>query len=479
MTLFSELKDKIPPQLFTRITIFVSAVVLIVIYPAMICFCPGKLPHLMGLTSHTDFYQYYAGATVVREGIWDSLYPIPKPGIYDQPNHFEPVHKTFLFNPESASREQAFYPILNSTINSDCAPKLAADFPEGVGGMRYIYPPPTALLVAPLALFRFDTAANYIFPTISIWFLWVLIYFAARIHRLLRQGDSYSEGMLILAGVIYALNGQTHIQGGNISPMLSALIAFGAYSMARGRLLAFSCAYIPLVLFKSLGLTWLVILAMNRAYWRSFAYIGLITVLLNGIVVGLAGFGVYKTFFSLLPLIGIPVGEGIVPALIQYYGFYPHTLYLVLNAACLGFLYYGYWKNTPGRFSSSLAQSSPLVLMAVLAGTMALFCLLNFSVWLQYCSNYLFFPFLGWILQEGYLARGRWRWFILGGTLFAFFVLTSRQAWLYLLGARAFDRYHTYLVEPGCVVVIPVFFLIVVFRRLFFCAPVAAPTVSR
>ena len=204
MSLLSPIQEKIPPRLFTRLSLLLAAVVLIIVYPAMICFCPNKLPHLMKLSSHADFYQYYAGAVVVREGIWDSLYPIPKPEIYDQPNRFVPVHQTFLFKPEITSREMDFYPEFNLPISSDCAPKLAAAFPEGVDEMHYMYPPPTALLDAPLALFRFDTAANCVFPTISIWFLFVLTFYAARIHRLLRQGDSYTEGLVILAGLIFS-----------------------------------------------------------------------------------------------------------------------------------------------------------------------------------------------------------------------------------------------------------------------------------
>jgi hypothetical protein len=459
------------PRKFTHICLLLSALWLIIIYPAMNWLCPDKLPRGMRWAQGPvtlDFYQYYAGAVVVRYGIWDSLYPIPKADVYDRPNHFVPRYKTFLFNPLSASRDPAFYPALNLPEASDYPPQFMAFFPQTYF-WRYICPPPAALFLGPLSLVSFDCAAHLVWPTISIWSLFIVSFFASRIHRLLRETDSYTEGLIILACIMFSYRGQ--IGGGNITPMLSALLAFSIYALIRKRLFAFSCAWIPLFLFKTIGLTWLPLLLINRAYWRTLIYLSIIALLLNGIVVDLAGFGVYKTFFSLAPKIAVPAGVGIVPSLLHLFGFYPRTLYLIVNLTCLGFLYYGYWEQTI-RSLFDPVNDSPLFLVALLAGTMALFCLINFSVWIHYYPNFVFFPFLGWILYEGYMASGYWRYFILGGTGLAFFILAGewiiQGALFYLFGPGSVGLYRGIVAEPFSIVLIPLFFLIVALRRLLY-----------
>jgi hypothetical protein len=370
-------------------------------------------------------------------------------------------------------RDPAFYPALNLPEASDCAPELVTYLPEIKDNYwRYIYPPPTALFFWPLSLVSFDCAANLLWPTFCIWSLFALSYFASRIHRYFHQTDSYTEGLIILACVMFSYRGRTHIPDGNLTPIISALIAFSSYALMRGRLFAFSCGYIPLLLFKTIGLTWLPLLLIDRAYWRALIYLAIITLLLNGIVVELAGVGIYEQFLSLAPKISVPAGVGIVPSLLHLFGFYPHTLYLIINAAFLVFFYYGYWSNSIRSLSKNPVNDSPLALVALLAGTMALYCLTNFSVWLPYCPLYLFFPFLGWILQEGYLSSGYWRHFILGGTVFAFLVLASewiiKGSLFYLLGARSVDWYHNVVFQPCCILFIPTFFLLIALRRLLF-----------
>ena len=255
MTLLSQFKNKVGPGQFSRLCLLLSTLWLIVVYPGMNWLCPGKMPREMRSGQGPvafDFYQYYAGAVVVRYGMWDSLYPTPKSDVYDQPNHFVPTYQTFLFNPSTAGRAPAFYPPLNLPWASDYPPKLMAFFPQTFY-WRYIYPPPAALFLWPLSFFSFDCAAHLVWPTISIWSLFLASFFASRIHRLLRQTDSYTEGLILLAYIIFSYRGQTG--GGNVTPILSALIAFSTYALMQRRLFAFSCAWVPLLLFKTIGLT--------------------------------------------------------------------------------------------------------------------------------------------------------------------------------------------------------------------------------
>ncbi len=173
------------------------------------------------------------------------------------------------------------------------------------------------------------------------------------------------------------------------------------------RLLVFSCAYIVLVLFKGLGLAWLPLLVLVRSNWQALLYLGVITLILNGVVLEVAGIEVYKRFFSILPFISVPVGQGLTPTILHDFGFYPHLLYTFLYLAGLGLLYYGFLRNGEAGWALN-GKRSPLITCAFLAGTLALFCLFNNVSHEEYGPSYLFFPLLGWMMQEGNLASCAW-----------------------------------------------------------------------
>jgi len=466
MNPWNYLQERVSAASFARGWLILAAAWLLVLYPALIWFSPGALPTLMAPTRHVDFYQYYGGAAAVHNGLWDFLYPVPPVEIYGQPSHFSPKYRTFLFNPAAAEREKAFYPELN-LIPCAWSPKLKEAFPEVQSfGIEpppsFIYPPPTALLCAPLALFSFDTASNRVWPVISVWFLFVLTYFSAQVHRLIRGAASYAEGVVILACLLFTTQGETGVHDGNVSPILGGCIACCAYALLRYHMPAFSCCYIVLILFKSIGLAWLPLLLLNRRYWSALVYLLIITLVLNGIVLSFGGIEVYKTFFSLAPLISIPVGVGVVETLLHNFGFFSAKLYLFTEAALIGILYYGLWKNRGAD-----ATQRPLFIAAFLAGTMAVFCLLNFIVWAAYCAVYLFIPFLGWMVCEIVAARGRWRMGILIGVALSFALLNGEGICSQLLGAKA-ESYYVFGVVRFYMMAIPVFVLVVSLRRLLF-----------
>jgi hypothetical protein len=469
-------KNKIGPRQFSHGCLLLSALWLIIIYPGMIWLCPNKLPREMITNkSHYDFVQYYIGAEVVKHDIWDALYPQPKIDIYANPPHLTPLFKTVLFDSRAINGNPAFYPAVNLPEASDVSPKLIACLPQAASTWRFIYPPPSALLLWPLSFTSLDFAGGRLWPMICLWSYFVLSLCASRIHRMLRQSPSYTEGLIVLACLLFTYRGRTDLNSGNITPILSALIAFSVYALMQRRLFAFSCSLVPLILFKMLGLTWLPLLILNRTYWRVLLYLALITLFLNGIVIGLAGIGVYEAFFSLSSKIIVPAGFGIVPSLLHLLGFCPQTLYLIIDLVCLGFLYYGYGKRAMGGLFKHPVDGSPLFLVALLAGAMALYCLTNFSVWFTYCPNYLFFPFMGWILYEGCLASGYWRHLILGGTGLAFLVLAGewvvKGGLFYLFGKASVDWYQNLIFQPSCILFIPAFFLLVALRRLLSTVP--------
>ncbi len=471
MIFLQQLKHKIGPGAFSKACLRFAALWFLVLHPALLWLYPKALPALMKSSpEHFDVYQYYAGAVVVREHLWDSLYPIPKWEVYHAPNPFEPAYRTFLFDPAVAAKNIAFYPEFNTSLGSTWAPKLKQAFPEAAD-FSFVYPPPTALLCSPLALFDFNRSAMCVWPTVAVVFLFVLTFFSSQIYRVLQGGvDSYGEGIVTLACLVFAVCGPTDIPLGNVTPVLSGCVACCIYSLMRCRMLAFSCAYIPLVLFKSIGLAWLPLLVINRTYRRVLIYLAAITVILNGIVLLAAGPEFYRTFFSLLPLISIPLGPGIQRLLIVDFGIYPHAIYALLNLALLVLLYCGYLKNGDKGWTLE-GSRSPLVLAAFLAGTLSVFCLLNNIVWPEYAPNYVFVPLLGWMLQEGNLATGAERLAIRGGLVILYLVFIGQSFWFHFVDANTVDFYMQRILASFSVDILPAFFLLVAMRRLFVKEP--------
>lgn len=475
MTLPSLSTFRIGPRPFSLICLACSATWLVIVYPCLVWLAPNRLPKEINPaleSKYVDFNHYYVGGFVVREGMWDSLYPIPKADIYDKPNGFIPVYQTFLFDPATARRNLSLYPSVSDPVASSYSPKLTRLLPEAKN-WRYIEPPPAALFFWPLSFFSFETAARYFWPTLSSLSLFLAAWIASRIHRTLRQKASYTEGLIILACTVFSYRGDTGMSTGNNTPLLSALIALSIYALMRNRMGIFSIVFLPLVLFKPVGLMWLPCLLLHRTYWRSIAYLAIGSLLLNAIVIGLAGFSIYEKFFYLAPKIAIPIGMGLVPRLRDLFGYYPSLLYSIIELGFLAVLYYGYWRNSLGVRRDREQKSSLLYLGALLAGTTALFCLFNFVVWLHYSPNYLFFPFLGWILQEGYLAPKSWRYSILGGVGFAFLVMASKWfvngAIFHLFGPEACSWYFNGFYTFWITILIPAGFLLVALRRLLFC----------
>ena len=148
---------KISPRDFTRVALILSGIWFLGVYPLMNCFAPKFLPTSLRVTD-CDFGQYYIGATVVKNGIWDALYPIAKPGIYNNPPQFQPKYKTFLFREQDMAGKMCYYPSIAHAGVSDFAPKLLAYCPELKDhfSFRFMYPPPLAVLLWPLAAWDYE-----------------------------------------------------------------------------------------------------------------------------------------------------------------------------------------------------------------------------------------------------------------------------------------------------------------------------------
>src|SRR5579863_2676628 len=79
------------------------------------------------LTTYEDFPQYYMGGLIARVGAWDSLYPIPIPN--------SPINAGFA----------------EGSIMRPQYRDLAFSHGLDEGAVRFIQPPPVALLLIPLS----------------------------------------------------------------------------------------------------------------------------------------------------------------------------------------------------------------------------------------------------------------------------------------------------------------------------------------
>jgi hypothetical protein len=457
-------------ELFSRLSLGLAAIIFLGVYPLLILFDQGALPDTMKPNRPPiDFTAYYCGGVVVKTGSWDSLYPIPKASVFSKPPAFTPVLKTSLFTPETGN--PIYYPMVTCMTVSDCSPKLLKSFPQADEGFRYIYPPPLAILTGPLSLLSFDTAAYRVWPALCLSAYFFTALFSARIYRLMAGRPSYMEGFIFLACLVATFRGAIDVATGNVSPILSALIALSALLLIQRRLLGFSVSLILLVLFKSIGLNWLPLILLKREYWRTIIYLALLTVLLNAIVIYLGGYVAYSQFALLSPRILVPIGEGVVPSLLHLLGIYPRYLFYLINLLVLGALYYGYCQKSRNASLASPQREDVLLILAVLAGSMSLFCLTNFSIWRAYSFNYVLLPFLGWLLMEASLSTGKWKTFIWGGISFSFSVVST----FWIIQDLISTPFHvtppmeayTIFYKAVLLVLIPLFVMTVATRRLF------------
>jgi hypothetical protein len=413
MQIFTRIKNQIPPRRFVGFLTVIAALWFCGLYPYLCWNDPKSLPKSAvpgkEISLPLDFDQYYIGAFLAKNGLWDALYPTPRRDVYDSPSTFKPKINTFLFNKAKASRNPAYYPSIAS--GGAYPPELLARFPE-IAKCRhsYFYPPPLAIILSPLAFFDSATAAYKIWPTICIIAMFGTCIFLSRIYRALHGGATYTEGFLIGVFLLYSGVGGTTISDGNVTPILSFLLAFCAYAWMRGWQTSFGAAVIPLLLFKGIGLSWCPLLLLGKIRWKSISAMAFLTVVLNGATIYLAGTRVYSVFLNdILPKASVPLGDGVVGRIFNVFGFYPKPLYLIVSVSLLAAIYYLYWKRC--RETSSV--KNPSIAVAALAGAISIFCLFNFSSYINYTYNYLYFPFLGWLMWEYNNTMGRWHSFVL------------------------------------------------------------------
>lgn len=423
MIMKDKFKDKFPPKRLAFWCTIAAALWFLLIYPLFLLAAPGKLPSRLAPSTFPDLPvdtpQWYLGASTVLSGDWQNLYPEINPEVFTNPNAFQPLIMTPLFDAESAAANPAFVPMfsvrtqlfLSHFYRTPWLSRYPADFwlqqhPRMQNScFNYIYPPPTALVMAPLAFFSLENMALKLWPILASFAMFGLAVCSGKIFRLLIGRETYAECLLIL--VLLFTPWGDEFNCGNVSPLLSFFLAWGVLAWLKARPVQTGTSMIFPLLTKGIPLFWLPLLLLERKIrWKTIIVLGAWTLLLNIAVLVVAGwtnaFQAYRYYFTaILPYFTPVVGYDYITRIAEYYGFYPGTLYAALKYLLLIALYYGFWRGcrNPNRSDDKLR------LVAVMGGTMCVFLTFSRLHWHHYFPFLFYFPFLGWMILEAMSGR--------------------------------------------------------------------------
>jgi hypothetical protein len=199
---------------FNRACAAAAGLWLIVAVPAVIHGAPGwKDKPLLGRAAQWDvdkgdFPQFYMGGVMARLRSWDSLYPIPNP----------------------TSRNNAGMP-----ADSAMRPRYAAEAERrGVGNrLRYIQPPPVALLLLPMGYLSYHRAFQ-IWTLLLIVSGWGIAVLAGKLFETLCRRPTRGAGLIIVLVALSPL--MLHaIVIANMSVLVGLCIAVALLGLLRQR----------------------------------------------------------------------------------------------------------------------------------------------------------------------------------------------------------------------------------------------------
>ena len=329
-----------------------------------------------------DFGQYYMAAVIVRAGEWESLYPIPNPASNDNAGW---AH---------ASRMTPRYA------------KLAVE--HGVGDVnRFIQPPPTALLLAPLAWLSFEHA-HLVWLTLMTMAAGGLGLTACLIYRLAGGQTPWVAFGIVLIVVCSPLMVRS-IRTGQISPFVALCMGAAVMHLASRQDIKLASAtflgafgkYVTLVLMP-------VMLIAKR--WRalvSFAGLGAFAL---GVTLAVMGSGPFEVFIrDLLPTFSRPNpwqgNQSLAGFLmrvqgIEVFGPFESTVIRLLALASLTGLIWVIFRSRSNR------SDAVRWLFPASCALICWFVIFSPIAWEHY-QLYLC-PFWGWLIHEAEQSV-RWR----------------------------------------------------------------------
>lgn len=331
--------------------------------------------------NYVDFPQFYMAGAIARAGLWDSLYPLP--------------------NPESRH---------NPGLPDDSQPRPAyAELAKQLGvpnGMRFIQPPPVALLFLPLSLFPYWTA----------WWVWIAVLglaawgaarYAARIFALACGRRSRWEGILMLV-IATSPRNLTSIIWGNVSTFVALFLGSVTCAVLTRRQARSGLVLMLGTVVKYAPAALLPLIAAARR-WRMLLWAGVSGVGFLGLSVAWMGTAPFVTYWrEIVPTLGrtflLPYSQSIYAALARLSGgaspgAVARSAVVVAQVLVLLWILWLLWKRKREDWTR------PVPVFAAAAALISWFMVFGPVFWNSY-SIYLA-PFWGWLLWEALRSARR------------------------------------------------------------------------
>jgi len=155
-----------------------------------------------------DYSVYYLGGTMVLQGTWHDLYPVPRPDATSHPGW-----------PAGSEMKDAY--------------RLAAQRMGQPNPFRYVYPPPSAVLVAPVSVLP-PQLALVVWWTLSALACWASALFSAAIYRRL-TGRRDIVWTLLLFGISWCPLTWATVRVGNTSAIAGMLVSAVLYGWSTNK----------------------------------------------------------------------------------------------------------------------------------------------------------------------------------------------------------------------------------------------------
>lgn len=324
--------------------------------------------------STADFSQYYMGGLMARQGLWESIYPVPVENAAANPG-----------NPGCSMLKPAY------AEQAELA---------GVHGdmWRFIQPPPAAVFMIPLSWLSYDHA-YVLFRTLLCVSCAVVAVYCGRFAASLRGTVSKWDGALAMVAAVSPTT-LSSIRSGNVSPIVAACVAVGLYELAFRQRTCGAFGIVTGALLKyvtALLIPVALVFGRWRAVWQSVA-LGLAVLTATYALSGPKPFEEY--FFHLSPHFDKPevseTNQALRPVLIQLAGGMPPPTWLMSGFQILRFASIG----TLLVLMVMAARRNRSARVVVTAGVAVISWFLVFSP-LTHGHYYLYlFSLWGWVLIE-------------------------------------------------------------------------------
>jgi hypothetical protein len=334
-----------------------------------------------------DYPQYYMGGVIALYGAWDSLYPIPRADSRTNPG--------FAENSELRPRYREL--------------QRQAGLPEDA--VRYMQPPPLALLLVPLALLPFKVSL-YLWVILLILAAWGIGLQAGRIFAMSLGRDTRAAGWIVL---LVCVSPQAHrwVRVGNMSVLIGWLIGYATLELVRRDTVRGALAVVVGAVAKyAILILAPLYLALRR--WKTIAWGALLAALLIGaslVLMPRGPEGPYSIFFrqiapTLSRTASVSENQALYPTLLRMLGRddppLPRPLeigFRVVQIATLllilGLIFTKsreFWRAPANVFAAALALVSWLLVFSPI-------CWEHYHAYLA--------PFWGWLIYEGTKSRLR------------------------------------------------------------------------